>query len=234
MTRDSVPGRPWILAFDTGTSRVVVAAGTPAGDVIAEQSFPAEHRHGELLLAAIDQLAAGAGLALDGLRGVVAGTGPGAFTGLRVGLATAKTLAHELGIPIAGVSTATALAAAAGGGVDVWLPAGPQDRVEVRPGAAPRLVAARATEPTASGPVATAERDMIAVDLEGRADDGALARGRAALDGLAAALLRLGSARLTDGGDDPETLVPEYVTLPRGVTGGLDLEGGVTWSLDHR
>ena len=39
------------------------------------------------------------------LTGIVVGTGPGAFTGLRVGLATAKGLAHGLGIPIVGVST---------------------------------------------------------------------------------------------------------------------------------
>ena len=44
---------------------------------------------------------------------MIVGTGPGAFTGLRVGLATAKAIAHELGVPIAGVSTAEALLAAA-------------------------------------------------------------------------------------------------------------------------
>src|SRR3972149_4138951 len=66
------------------------------------------------------------------LAGIVAGTGPGGFTGLRVGLATAKTLAHGLGIPIAGIATTDALAAAAlaghGGDALVLLPAGPSDR----------------------------------------------------------------------------------------------------------
>ena len=104
----------WLLALDTATSRVVVAAGTPDGALIAERSFPAEHRHGERLLATVDELARAADLALEALAGIVVGTGPGAFTGLRVGLATAKTLAHELGVPIAGVSSAEALLAAAG------------------------------------------------------------------------------------------------------------------------
>src|SRR3990172_9136619 len=78
------------------------------------------------------ELLAGAAVAPADLAGIVAGTGPGGFTGLRVGLATAKTLAHGLGIPIAGIATTDALAAAAlaghGGDALVLLPAGPSDR----------------------------------------------------------------------------------------------------------
>jgi tRNA threonylcarbamoyladenosine biosynthesis protein TsaB len=222
----SATGR-WLLAIDTATSRVVVAAGTAAGERLAERSFPAEHRHGERLLAAIDELARAEGLELGGLAGIVVGTGPGAFTGLRVGLATAKTLAHELGAPIAGISSAEALLAAAGAATVVSLPAGPNDRVDVRAGERPVLVVGHSETPAA---VATA----IAIDLEGRAAAEALERGRAAVDGLGAALLRLGAARLRDGGDDPERLVPEYVTLPRGAAPTLDLEGGVAWSRDRR
>ena len=57
--------------------------------------------------------------------------------------------------------------------------------------------------------------------------------GRVAHDGLAAALLRLGAERLAaeHRGDDLEALVPDYVTLPRGVTA---MTGEVAWSHDPR
>jgi tRNA threonylcarbamoyl adenosine modification protein YeaZ len=222
----------WLLAIDTATSRVVVAAGHPDGSLLDEQAFPAEHRHGERLLATLDELSRRDGLTLDGIGGIVVGTGPGAFTGLRVGLATAKTLAHELHVPIAGVSTAEALLAADGRATSVWLPAGPNDRVLVRAGAAPRLVTGSATDTAAAeaGAPPNAIGSEIAVDLDGRVGADASAAGARALDGLAAALLRLGIAKLAAGGDDPERLVPEYVTLPRGITGQLDLEEGVAWS----
>jgi tRNA threonylcarbamoyl adenosine modification protein YeaZ len=218
----------WILVLDSATSRVVVAAGSGDGRLIAERSFPAEHRHGERLLATVEELAKSEGLELEALGGIVVGTGPGAFTGLRVGLATAKTLAHELHVPIAGVSTGDALVRAAGGATSVWLPAGPQDRVEIAPDGGPRLVNAAVARETSG------DASVVAIDLDGRAAREALERGRHAADGLAVALLALGLARLEAGGDDPETLVPDYVTLPRGVTQSLDLEGGVAWSHDRR
>jgi len=222
-----VTAERWLLAIDTATSRVVVAAGRPDGTVLVERAFPAEHRHGERLLATVDELARDTGLALDGVAGVVVGTGPGAFTGLRVGLATAKTLAHELHVPIAGVSTAEALLAADGEARTVWLPAGPNDRVVVRAGEPPRLVTGPATEAELA---ARGSEPSIAVDLDGRAAAAASVAGIRALNGLATALLRLGQARIAAGGDDAERLVPEYVTLPRGIEGGLDLEAGMAWS----
>lgn len=242
--------RRWILAIDTATSQVVVAAGSPGGEVIASRSVSAEHRHGERLLTTIDALVNEAGLHLAGLGGVVVGTGPGAFTGLRVGLATAKTLAHELGVPIAGVSTGAALLAAGaaagivGEDLALWVPAGPHDRVEVRFGRPPRLVPGGPTaDPTADpiqGPIAGADpapgsagRFAIAVDLAGRAPEGDLERGETAVRGLPASLLRLGVARLAAGSDDAATLVPEYVMLPRGVRDGLDVGEGVSWSHDR-
>jgi tRNA threonylcarbamoyladenosine biosynthesis protein TsaB len=235
--------RLWLLAIDTATSLVVVAAGTPTGEVLASRSAPAEHRHGERLLGTIDALVADTGLDLAMLRGVVVGTGPGAFTGLRVGLATAKTLAHELGVAIAGVSTGEALLAAgraAGSEIVVLrLPAGPHDRVEVRPGQPPRLLPGGAMEGAAFAGDEAGRNDArgsessIAVDLAGRAPEADLERGAAALTGLPASLLRLGVARLAGGGDDAATLVPEYVMLPRGVGPGLDVGEGVSWSHDR-
>jgi len=220
--------RPWLLVLDTATSRVVVAAGDTSGRLIGERAFVAEHRHGERLLATIAELTSALGLELGDLRGIVVGTGPGAFTGLRVGLATAKTLAHELGAPIVGVSTGEALLAASVSGTLLQLPAGPNDRVEVRHGQSPRRI------PGGTEPSGEAGDVVVAIDLGGRSEPAAADRGARALEGLAGALLELGRARLRAGADDPERLVPEYVSLPRGASVGLDLEGGVAWSRDPR
>jgi tRNA threonylcarbamoyl adenosine modification protein YeaZ len=225
------PGEPWLLALDTATSQVVVAAGSPEGSVLAIRTFPAGHRHGSHLLPAIEALCGEAGLELPALAGVIVGLGPGAFTGLRVGLATAKALAHEATVPIAGISTAEALArvhAPAGGGgttPTVLLPAGARDVVVVRRDEPPRL---EAWDPESEPALA------IAVDLEGRASAAALERGRRALEGLPATLLELGAERLrVGGGDDVEQLVPVYVSLPRGIATDLG-DGGVAWSRDPR
>lgn len=222
--------RPWLLALDTATSTVVVAAGTLDGQLIAVETFAAGHRHSEHLLPALERLILAAGLELAALRGVIAGTGPGAFTGLRVGLSTAKTLAHELDLPLTPVSSAEALLEAAGPADPpprLWLPAGPHERLAVDPGGAPR----RERDRSADEPPAT----DVAVDLDGRAAADALARGRAAVERLPSVLLRLGADRLARGQTaDPRTVVPEYVTPPRGMDPGLDLEGGVAWSRGPR
>jgi hypothetical protein len=63
---------------------------------------------------------------------------------------------------------------------------------------------------------------LVALDLDGRAPDDAVTLGRAAHEGLPAALLTAGAARLAAGdADDLARLVPEYVTLPRGVRAKL-------------
>jgi hypothetical protein len=77
-----------------------------------------------------------------------------------------------------------------------------------------------------------ADEVLVAIDLEGRADEDALERGEAARAGLGAALVELGAARLAAGdADDLARLVPEYVTLPRGVRAET---GEVAWSRDRR
>lgn len=215
----------WLLAIDTATSVVIVAAGTPEGRLIDARTFQAEHRHGSHLLPAVQALATERHLELADLAGVIVGTGPGAFTGLRVGLATAKALAHELRIPLVGLSTAEALLAGQPEAV-LLLPAGPHDRTVVARGQQPRLVAGDAFGPEPAG--------AIAVDLPGRASPAALERGARAVASLPAMLVSLGAARLASGAaDDVARLVPEYVSLPRGVTSDAG-EGGVSWSRDPR
>ncbi len=226
-----------ILAFDTATSRVVIASGSADGESDGLTTWPAGYRHGELLLRSIARFLGDNNLRRSRLAGIVVGTGPGAFTGLRVGIATAKGLAHGLGLPIVGVSTAEAMLAAATvdqsagegappGGLVLLLPAGPSDRVLVRHGVGPLLL------PGGTDPQLAPGEWLLAVDLGGRAPDDAVARGERARQGLGQALIRMGAQRLRDGaGDDLAGLVPEYVTLPRGVSG----QGGeVAWSRDPR
>ena len=225
--------RPAILAIDCATTQVVVATGSPAGRIDGLTTWPAGYRHGETLLSTIGRFLGEQNIRRSRLAGIVVGTGPGAFTGLRVGLATAKGIAHGLAIPIVGVSTGSALLAAAratdaiAGDPVVLLPAGPSDRLVIRHGRPPELLVA-GTEPELG-----AGETLVAIDLAGRADAAAVERGEAARAGLGGALIELGAARLAaeTAGDDLARLVPEYVTLPRGVRAEV---GEVTWSRDPR
>jgi tRNA threonylcarbamoyladenosine biosynthesis protein TsaB len=217
-----------ILAIDTATSVAYVALAAANGTVIATDAWTAGHRHGEELLARIDALLAGARISPSALGGIAVGIGPGAFTGLRVGIATAKGLAAGLGVPVAGVGSGATLAAAAisvgvappGGPVAILLPAGPQERTLDAEGTAVRL-------PAGVEPDLAPGTTLVAVDLDGRAPADALARGAAARAGFAAELARAGAARLRAGGDDIARLVPEYVTPPRGIAPPT---GEVAWS----
>ncbi|GAB2948552.1 MULTISPECIES: tRNA (adenosine(37)-N6)-threonylcarbamoyltransferase complex dimerization subunit type 1 TsaB [Streptomyces] len=101
-----------LLALDTATPAVTVALhdGT---DVVAASSQVDARRHGELLLPAVDRVLAEAGTRLDAVTAIVVGTGPGPYTGLRVGLMTADTFGLALGVPVHGLCTLDALAYAA-------------------------------------------------------------------------------------------------------------------------
>ncbi|MCM1970311.1 MULTISPECIES: tRNA (adenosine(37)-N6)-threonylcarbamoyltransferase complex dimerization subunit type 1 TsaB [unclassified Streptomyces] len=101
-----------LLALDTATPSVTVALHD-GREVLASSSQVDARRHGELLLPAVDRLLAEAGLKLDAVTAVVVGTGPGPYTGLRVGLMTADTFGLALGVPVHGVCTLDALAYAA-------------------------------------------------------------------------------------------------------------------------
>jgi len=219
-----------LLTIDTATSVAVVALGSADGILEAADGWPAGYRHGEDLLPRVRALLADRSTSLEDLAGVIVGTGPGAFTGLRVGIATAKGIAHALALPIAGVPSGEALLdAAAEAGVAepvLLLPAGPNDTVIVRSGGSPERIAG------GSLPALAAGETLVALDLDDRAPAEALARGASAREGFAAALLRIGAERLAGGrGDDLARLVPEYVTLPRGVAA---TSGEVAWSRDPR
>jgi tRNA threonylcarbamoyladenosine biosynthesis protein TsaB len=215
-----------ILAIDSATTRVGVAIGTLTGELIDATEWPAGYRHGETLLPSIAAVLERLELPPTSVAAIVVGTGPGAFTGLRVGIATAKGMAHALGVPLIGISTADALLAGAGSDAVLLLPAGPADRLVVEPGQTARLV------PAGEDPGVPDGTTLIALDLADRAPADALERGETARAGLGASLLAIGAAHLAAGQvDDLAGLVPEYVTLPRGVK---TESGEVSWSRDPR
>ena len=102
-----------ILAFDTATD-VATSALVDDGEVLGERSSRAV-----TVLEDVDALLRQAGAHTREIGGIAVGTGPGSFTGVRVGLATARGLALALGVPGAGVSTRDARAAGAPGAVPV-------------------------------------------------------------------------------------------------------------------
>ena len=101
-----------LLAFDTATTRVTVALHD-GERVVAEHVSDEGLRHGELLAPAIEQVLREAEAIPQDVSAIAVGVGPGPFTGLRVGLVTARTMAHALGIPVYGVCTLDVLAAEA-------------------------------------------------------------------------------------------------------------------------
>jgi tRNA threonylcarbamoyl adenosine modification protein YeaZ len=88
-----------LLAFDTATPQVSVALHD-GEEVIAELVSDRAMKHGEQLAPLIADVLAGAGAVRQDLTAVAVGAGPGPFTGLRVGLVTARTLAFALDIPV--------------------------------------------------------------------------------------------------------------------------------------
>lgn len=101
-----------VLALDTSSS-VAVALTDAAGRPLAARSTPEQRHHAELLAPMIEAVLTEAGVDRTQVTAVVAGTGPAPYTGLRVGLVTARTLALALGVPVHGVSSLDALAAEA-------------------------------------------------------------------------------------------------------------------------
>lgn len=102
-----------VLAFDTATP-AVTAALHDGGQVLAEATTIDARRHGELLVPTIETVLREAGVSLPEVTAIVAGSGPGPYTGLRVGLMTAQALATTLGVPAYGVCTLDAVAYGSG------------------------------------------------------------------------------------------------------------------------
>ena len=103
-----------VLAIDTSTTKLVVgvcARTTDTVTVLADVSVTDSRHHNELLTPLVQQALAAAAGDFSLLDAVVVGEGPGPFTGLRVGMASAQAFADALSIPVYGVMSLDALAA---------------------------------------------------------------------------------------------------------------------------
>lgn len=100
-----------VLALDTATTDLVAGIVDTAGSGTLAESVTATRAHNELLVPTVVSLLRDAGLDFSSLDAIVVGCGPGPFTGLRVGMATAAAFGQALRIPVHGVCTHDAVAA---------------------------------------------------------------------------------------------------------------------------
>jgi len=196
-----------LLAIDTATPAVtagVVRLAGEAAEVLAEQVTIDPRAHAERLTPNIVAALSEAGVAVDQLDAVVVGCGPGPFTGLRVGMATAAAVGHALGIPVRGVCSLDAIAVGTAGEVLVVTDARRREVYWARYRDGMRVdgpaVSAAADVPGGADAVAGSPEHTALFDLPrlGQAYPSAL--------GLVGAVL--------DWTTDPDPLVPLYLRRP--------------------
>ena len=99
-----------ILSINTSTTQFGLTLMDEQGTVLTEHLMSGGKGHFKALMPALDFMLKNGGLEISRLRCIAVVTGPGSFTGLRVGLSLAKGLCHALSLPIAGVSSLEAMA----------------------------------------------------------------------------------------------------------------------------
>lgn len=226
-----------VVGLETA-GRAVSVALVDGEEVLAEAWLAAPQRHCRELIPLVDWCLLQAGVALEEVDGFAVSLGPGSFTGLRIGLATAKALAQATGKGLAGVPTFEALAAAAGEFCGIVCPVLPSRPGEiyaafmVRRGdgwayLSPPLALSPAAFPAHLPP---GEESVLIVGEGAEAVTAAAAGAlgpRVAVAApvtsrlLAAHVAWLGRKKLLAGGDDLFTLEPLYLRPP-----GITLRGG--------
>jgi tRNA threonylcarbamoyl adenosine modification protein YeaZ len=187
-----------VLGIDTATD---VRAGVARDGVVVSTDVFADRRaHAEQLMPLVQRVLAAAGVTASDLTGVVVGAGPGPFTGLRVGVAAAITLAEVLGIPVRGVCSLDVVALE-------WADRGdaPADGFVVVADARRKEVYWAAYDGTGArvgGPFVTAPGEVHDLPLAG---PGARLTGRdcAGPDAINAGLMAAAGHRLIDVGLEP-------------------------------
>lgn len=214
-----------ILGLDTATPATAVAAWAPGGPAVERRDDPepgTRPGHAARLLVLVEAVLAAADAGWDDVERIAVGVGPGGFTGLRLGIATARGLAQARDLPLVGVSSLAALAA--GASELEAAEAAPEPVVAVIDARRGEVFAAQARrfEPVALAPAALAERLAAGTPAVG---DGAV-RFRAELEVAGAAIPADGSSlhrvsalhvcRLGAQGvpTDRDALLPDYRREP--------------------
>jgi tRNA threonylcarbamoyl adenosine modification protein YeaZ len=197
--------------MDTATPAVTVALHDgcqPLAQIVTVDA----HRHAEILAPAIAKLMADAGVSPRELTAVAVGVGPGPYTGLRVGLVTAKVLGAALGLPVYGVCTLDIIAADVEG-ERAFLVATDARRRELY--WARYDEAGRQAGPDVSLPAEIPDRGLRAAGEGPLLYPEALPNGTAPTYPAAATLCRLVAEALARGETAPVLLAPEPLYLRR-------------------
>lgn len=229
---------PLIVAFDTATDAIGLGIGALDGERLDVLSGGYEHaprNSNTRLLSLLSERLEQAGAKPSDIGAIVCGRGPGSFTGVRIGVATAKGLAQGLGVPLVGVGTLDAIAwGRPDGGRPVIAVVGDAMRSEVYPavfdvrdGVPVRRAADSVAKPADvaqlwSRELAAADVVLAGNGLKKYADLFTQALPAAKLaaeeawwpsgEGLLAAFMAAGGPRLFDDGD-PALLLPVYTRL---------------------
>lgn len=184
-----------VLAIDTSTPAVLAAVLRRHDDgrieLLAEQIAVDARAHVELLTPNVVAAVRDAGLEMGDLDAVVVGCGPGPFTGLRVGMATAAAYGHALGVPVHGVCSLDAIGGQTGGEVLVVTDARRREVYWARYRDGMRT----------DGPAVNAPDDVPSTGAEHRIEFG-----HPSPAGLVAAV--------ADWDRDPDPLIPLYLRRP--------------------
>jgi tRNA threonylcarbamoyl adenosine modification protein YeaZ len=210
-----------VLAIDTATPAITAGVVELTADRIVQRSAQVTvdaRQHAELLMPGVQAACAEAGVKLSEVAAVVTGTGPGPFTGLRVGMVTAAALGDALDRPVHGVGTLDAIAVEAAG--EPLLVVTDARRREVY-WAAYDAAGARTAGPAVEAPAALVARIAelgataaagAKAEVTGLPVRGPAGPSPAGLVAVAAAALRSGAA--------PAALEPLYLRRPDAVPPG--------------
>lgn len=200
-----------IVAIESASTDISLAVARPDGTTIAGAGWTSDRRQGHETLPRLVDLLREAGIGLRSLSGVAVGTGPGSFTGLRVGMSLAKGLALALRVPIVGLPSLPNWLAAEPDAVAAIGRAGAREVYFLpRDEAEPRIVDRDELPERALSAEVVAPRELA----EALGLAGARPPHRSATALAAAAAARLARAPV---GDDLARLEPAYLRAPRGV-----------------